>query len=47
MKGSPALKLYIDPKARPVAAHKYSPVPVHFEDIVEQESNIMGSQEGL
>ena len=39
MKGWPPLRLHIDSKAKPVAAHKYSPVPVHFEEIVKQELN--------
>ena len=37
MKRSPPLKLHIDPAAKPVAAHKYSPVPVHFEELVKRE----------
>ena len=37
MRGSPPLKLHIDPNAKAVAAHKYSPVPVHFEEVVKQE----------
>ena len=37
MKGSPPLKLYIDPDIKPVAVHKYAPVPVHFESIVKSE----------
>ena len=37
MRGSPPLKLHIDSKARPIAVHKYAPVPVHFEQTVKQE----------
>ena len=37
MRGSPPLKLHIDPNAKPIAVHKFSPVPVHFEEAVKNE----------
>ena len=37
MKGSPPIKLHIDPKAQPVAIHKARPVPIHWRDQVLAE----------
>ena len=35
MTDTPPLKLYIDPKAEPVAIHKARPVPIHFQEKVK------------
>ena len=32
MKGSPPIKLIIDPEAKPVACHKLALVPIHFQE---------------
>ena len=36
VKGSPPLRLYVDPEAKPVAAHKPCPIPVHFQAEVKR-----------
>ena len=33
---SPALRLYVDPKARPVAVHKAAQVPLHFMEEIKE-----------
>ena len=35
MTGSPPLRLYVDPKAKPVAAHTPAQVPLHWQDAVK------------
>ena len=37
MKGSPPIKLHVNPEAEPVAIHKARPVPVHWRDKVLAE----------
>ena len=37
MKDSPALELFIDPSAKPIACHKPGHVPIHFKEQVEAE----------
>ena len=37
MKDSPALDLFIDPTAKPIACHKPGKVPIHFKERVEAE----------
>ena len=35
MTGSPPLKLFVDPDAKPVAAHKPAQVPMHWKEAVK------------
>ena len=36
---SPPLRLYVNPEAKPVAAHKPCPIPVHFQEEVKRTQN--------
>ena len=37
IKGSPPLELHLDTKARPVACHRASPVPIHYQNQVKAD----------